>query len=103
MDPFKDTPLWGEVQYSRLHGITGYSYRYTDAAAAVPSFNVCLQSTQAHPLVSSDRLRPRPLSCSLRPTSNAGNTGAASVADRDVCHSRQRQFLTDPGSTMEDE
>ena len=30
VDPFKNKHLFGDVQYFRLHGITGYSYRYTD-------------------------------------------------------------------------
>jgi uncharacterized protein YecE (DUF72 family) len=30
VDPFKNEPLHGEFQYFRLHGITGYAYRYTD-------------------------------------------------------------------------
>ncbi len=29
LDPFKGAPLGGEVQYFRLHGMTGYRYRYT--------------------------------------------------------------------------
>lgn len=31
VDPFRNAPLCGPSQYFRLHGITGYSYRYTDA------------------------------------------------------------------------
>ena len=31
VDPFKNIPLHGDFQYFRLHGITGFSYRYTDA------------------------------------------------------------------------
>ncbi len=30
VDPFKDSPLWGNVKYFRLHGRGGYKYRYTD-------------------------------------------------------------------------
>jgi uncharacterized protein YecE (DUF72 family) len=30
VDPFKDKPLFGNFQYFRLHGITGYRYHYTD-------------------------------------------------------------------------
>ena len=30
VDPFKNKPQYGEFQYFRLHGITGYDYRYTD-------------------------------------------------------------------------
>lgn len=30
VDPFKDKPLFGNFQYFRLHGITGYKYHYTD-------------------------------------------------------------------------
>jgi uncharacterized protein YecE (DUF72 family) len=30
VDPFKDKPLFGDFQYFRLHGITGYKYHYTD-------------------------------------------------------------------------
>lgn len=30
VDPFKDRPLFGNFQYFRLHGITGYKYLYTD-------------------------------------------------------------------------
>jgi uncharacterized protein YecE (DUF72 family) len=30
VDPFKDKPLFGDFQYFRLHGITGYRYHYTD-------------------------------------------------------------------------
>jgi uncharacterized protein YecE (DUF72 family) len=31
VDPFKNKPQYGDIQYFRLHGITGYAYRYTDA------------------------------------------------------------------------
>jgi len=31
VDPFKNEPQFGDFQYFRLHGISGYSYRYTDA------------------------------------------------------------------------
>lgn len=31
VDPFKNKQQYGEIQYFRLHGITGYAYRYTDA------------------------------------------------------------------------
>lgn len=31
VDPFKDPPLFGDFQYFRLHGISGYGYRFTDA------------------------------------------------------------------------
>jgi len=30
VDPFKNRPLCGGFQYIRLHGITGFAYRYTD-------------------------------------------------------------------------
>ena len=30
VDPFKNKPLYGDFHYFRLHGITGYAYRYTD-------------------------------------------------------------------------
>jgi len=30
VDPFKNKPLFGDIQFFRLHGITGYAYRYTD-------------------------------------------------------------------------
>ena len=30
VDPFKDKPVFGKIDYFRLHGITGYSYRYTE-------------------------------------------------------------------------
>lgn len=30
VDPFKNEPVHGAFQYFRLHGITGYAYRYTD-------------------------------------------------------------------------
>ena len=30
VDPFKNKPLYGNVRYFRLHGITGYAYRYSD-------------------------------------------------------------------------
>lgn len=30
VDPFKNKPLFGDFHYFRLHGITGYSYRYSD-------------------------------------------------------------------------
>ncbi len=30
VDPFKNEPLFGDFQYFRLHGITGYAYRFTD-------------------------------------------------------------------------
>lgn len=30
VDPFKVEPLHGEMRYFRLHGRTGYSYRFTD-------------------------------------------------------------------------
>lgn len=29
VDPFKTDPVWGDVLYWRLHGRTGYRYRYT--------------------------------------------------------------------------
>jgi uncharacterized protein YecE (DUF72 family) len=31
VDPFKNKPQYGHIKYFRLHGITGYAYRYTDA------------------------------------------------------------------------
>jgi len=30
VDPFKSAPAWGKIRYYRLHGITGYPYRFTD-------------------------------------------------------------------------
>jgi uncharacterized protein YecE (DUF72 family) len=30
VDPFKNKHLFGDIQYFRLHGITGYAYRYSD-------------------------------------------------------------------------
>ncbi len=30
VDPFKDEPLHGKLKYFRLHGKTGYSYRFTE-------------------------------------------------------------------------
>ncbi len=30
VDPFKNKPQFGGIQYFRLHGVTGYAYRYTD-------------------------------------------------------------------------
>jgi uncharacterized protein YecE (DUF72 family) len=30
VDPFKNESLYGDIQYFRLHGITGYAYRYSD-------------------------------------------------------------------------
>ena len=30
VDPFKNKPTFGKINYFRLHGITGYSYRYTE-------------------------------------------------------------------------
>ena len=30
VDPFKNQPLYGDFFYFRLHGITGYAYRYTE-------------------------------------------------------------------------
>ena len=30
VDPFKNKSLFGDVRYFRLHGITGYAYRYSD-------------------------------------------------------------------------
>jgi len=30
VDPFKNKPVFGKINYFRLHGITGYSYRYTE-------------------------------------------------------------------------
>ena len=29
VDPFKDEPLFGTINYFRLHGITGYRYDYS--------------------------------------------------------------------------
>jgi uncharacterized protein YecE (DUF72 family) len=29
VDPFKADPQWGQVRYFRLHGITGYRYRFS--------------------------------------------------------------------------
>ena len=34
VDPFKNEPMYGDFQYFRLHGITGYHYHYTDADLA---------------------------------------------------------------------
>lgn len=31
VDPFQNTPLRGAFQYFRLHGITGYRYRYAES------------------------------------------------------------------------
>ena len=31
VDPFKNEPLSGGIRYFRLHGITGYRYKYTDS------------------------------------------------------------------------
>ncbi|BDG59701.1 DUF72 domain-containing protein [Caldinitratiruptor microaerophilus] len=31
VDPFVAQPVWGDLQYLRLHGVGGYGYRYTDA------------------------------------------------------------------------
>ena len=31
VDPFKNKSQYGDIQYFRLHGITGLSYQYTDA------------------------------------------------------------------------
>jgi uncharacterized protein YecE (DUF72 family) len=31
VDPFKRQPAWGDLLYFRLHGKTGYRYRYTDS------------------------------------------------------------------------
>lgn len=30
VDPFKNKSLWGKIRYFRLHGKTGYKYKYTD-------------------------------------------------------------------------
>jgi uncharacterized protein YecE (DUF72 family) len=30
VDPFKKNSVFGKINYFRLHGITGYSYRYTE-------------------------------------------------------------------------
>ncbi|MBI5968101.1 MAG: DUF72 domain-containing protein [Deltaproteobacteria bacterium] len=30
VDPFKTDPLFGQVQYFRIHGITGYGYRFSE-------------------------------------------------------------------------
>jgi len=30
VDPFKNHPLYGDFQYFRLHGLTGYNHQYTD-------------------------------------------------------------------------
>jgi uncharacterized protein YecE (DUF72 family) len=30
VDPFKNEPLYGKMRYFRLHGKTGYSYRFTE-------------------------------------------------------------------------
>lgn len=30
VDPFKTSPTWGEIRYFRLHGKTGYRYKYSD-------------------------------------------------------------------------
>jgi uncharacterized protein YecE (DUF72 family) len=30
VDPFKNRPLFGDFQYFRLHGISGFSYQYSD-------------------------------------------------------------------------
>ena len=31
VDPFQQAPLYGQFQYFRLHGISGYRYQYSDA------------------------------------------------------------------------
>jgi uncharacterized protein YecE (DUF72 family) len=31
VDPFKKKPQYGDLQYFRLHGITGYAYHYSDS------------------------------------------------------------------------
>jgi uncharacterized protein YecE (DUF72 family) len=31
VDPFKSTPVYGNIRYYRLHGIGGYKYNYTEA------------------------------------------------------------------------
>ncbi len=31
VDPFKNKPVFGDSQYFRLHGITGFAYQYTEA------------------------------------------------------------------------
>jgi uncharacterized protein YecE (DUF72 family) len=31
VDPFKNSPVHGAFRYFRLHGVSGYSHRYTDA------------------------------------------------------------------------
>ncbi len=31
VDPYRKRPVFGRLAYLRLHGITGYRYRYTDA------------------------------------------------------------------------
>ncbi|MFQ5843230.1 MAG: DUF72 domain-containing protein, partial [Thermodesulfobacteriota bacterium] len=31
VDPFKNKQQFGDFQYFRLHGITGFAYQYTDA------------------------------------------------------------------------
>ncbi len=30
VDPFKNQPVYGDFQYFRLHGVTGYDYQYSD-------------------------------------------------------------------------
>jgi uncharacterized protein YecE (DUF72 family) len=30
VDPFKNEPTFGEIRYFRLHGITGYRYRFSE-------------------------------------------------------------------------
>ncbi|MEJ5237173.1 DUF72 domain-containing protein [Limisphaera sp. VF-2] len=30
VDPFRQAPVWGEIPYYRLHGLTGYRHRFTD-------------------------------------------------------------------------
>jgi uncharacterized protein YecE (DUF72 family) len=42
VDPFRGAPLWGEINYFRLHGITGYDYRYTDEDL-VSLFSCCAE------------------------------------------------------------
>lgn len=30
VDPFKNAPSFGEIRYFRIHGITGYRYRFSE-------------------------------------------------------------------------
>lgn len=54
VDPFKNNPQFGDFQYFRLHGITGYSYGYTDDDLQI--LKTRIQKKPTHVLFNNNRM-----------------------------------------------